>query len=374
MRILIVVGARPNFMKAAPLVPALEKLGADVALVHTGQHFDAEMSSSFFDLLRLPEPQAFLGVGGGAREQQFASVVAGVGRFVREWLPDRVLTVGDVTSTAAAAVAADACEVPVDHVEAGLRSFDLTMPEERNRRVADVLADMLFVSEPSGVDNLLREGKPDQSIHLVGNVMIDTLDRHLDRALNLEPWRQFNLIAGEYAVVTAHRPSNVDSSGALEGLCRVLSVIRESGLKAVFPVHPRTSLALRQRNASFGDSTWLELTKPLDYLSFIGLVAKSKMVLTDSGGLQEETTVLNVPCLTLRGNTERPITLVENGGTSVLTGMGEDRVRKVLSSVVAGTFPPGRRPDLWDGCAAERIAAILGRWGTMQTSSQAGKH
>jgi UDP-N-acetylglucosamine 2-epimerase (non-hydrolysing) len=359
MKVLLVVGARPNFMKAAPLLRAFRTRGIECVLVHTGQHFDRAMSDAFFESLGLPEPDVHLGIGGGTRASQFARIVAELEAVLVGTAPDRVIVVGDVTSTAAAAVAADLCDVPVDHVEAGLRSFDLSMPEERNRRVADALAANLFVSEPSGVENLLAEGKPRDRIHLVGNVMIDTLENFRERAVAGRPWENLGLERGKYAVLTVHRPANVDTREALNALAAVVGEIVATGLKVVFPVHPRTAERLSGEPVGALRSDDVLLVPPMEYVTFLGLVAGASLVATDSGGLQEETTVLDVPCLTLRENTERPVTLRENGGSSVLVGLDPGRARGALGGVIGGKFPTAARPALWDGHAAERIASVL---------------
>jgi UDP-N-acetylglucosamine 2-epimerase (non-hydrolysing) len=357
VKFVLVVGARPNFMKAAPVFEALSARGVDVVLVHTGQHFDRGMSEVFFDVLGLPEPYAHLGVGAGSRVEQFAGVVAGLGRILARLRGCRVLVVGDVTSTAAAAAAADACDVPVSHIEAGLRSFDLSMPEERNRRVADALSDLLFVTEPSGAANLLAEGKPREAIHLVGNVMIDTLIKFRARAEERAPWAALGLDRHSYAVATVHRPSNVDGPQALRQVVEIL-VEAARRMPVVFPVHPRTRAQLECAGVDL-ETDGVMLTAPMDYLSFLGLLLGARAVLTDSGGLQEESTALDVPCLTLRENTERPVTLVENGGTSVLVGRDLAKAAEQLDVITEGGFPHGQCPEFWDGNAGRRIAGVL---------------
>jgi UDP-N-acetylglucosamine 2-epimerase (non-hydrolysing) len=359
MRVLVVVGARPNFMKAAPLVGALTDVGIDTFLVHTGQHFDDNMSKAFFEVLNLPEPDIHLNVGGRSRADQFAEVVAGIARSIGRLRPQRLLVVGDVTSTAAAAVAADTCNLPVDHVEAGLRSFDLEMPEERNRMIADTVSDLLFATEPAGVQNLQREGKSEDKIHLVGNVMIDTLDRMLAPALEGEPWRAFGLEPREYVVVTAHRPSNVDDDSGISRLLDILGLCDENDLTAIIPGHPRTEARFHSLGTKAKVASRLRIVDPLDYLTFIGLVARARAVITDSGGLQEETTTLGIPCLTLRENTERPATLLQNGGSSVLVGLNVELGRERFRELLSLERPVGTRPSFWDGQAADKIAKIL---------------
>ncbi|HOX36425.1 MAG TPA: UDP-N-acetylglucosamine 2-epimerase (non-hydrolyzing) [Candidatus Brocadiia bacterium] len=357
MKIACIVGARPNFMKVAPILEAMKAAPAiKPLLIHTGQHYSPEMSRIFFDVLNIPKPDINLEVGGASRAQQTAAIISKLETVFTENKVDRVMVVGDVTSTMAAAVCANAIDVPVDHVEAGLRSFDISMPEEHNRRVTDTLSSILFCSEPSGIKNLKREGRTGDCVKLVGNVMIDTQDRFLARAAELQAWRELGLPKGQYGVLTAHRPSNVDTQDALNTLVGILEEISQR-LPLVFPVHPRT----RKRLEDFGLLNRMEkaikLTQPIDYLAFMDLVANSKIVLTDSGGLQEETTSLGIPCLTLRENTERPITVTE--GTSTLVGLDRKSIVDLTDQVMAGTYKKGSRPKLWDGHAAERIVGIL---------------
>lgn len=345
-------------MKAAPVCRALSARGARVTLVHTGQHFDANMSKVFFEELQLPKPDRFLGMGGASRAEQFAEVVRRLAQVITEVKPDRVMVVGDVTSTAAGAVAADCCDTPVDHIEAGLRSFDLAMPEERNRRMTDALADNLFVTEESGVRHLRHEGRAEESIHLVGNCMIDTLERFRETCMAREPWKQHGFDRAGYCIVTAHRPANVDDPEARGKLLDILNAAA-SRMPVLFPLHPRTRQQLGEEGLAAVEKRGLELCEPLGYLKFLGLVGGAKVTITDSGGLQEETTVLNVPCIVLRENTERPAALVENGGSGILTGLNHAAVSEQLDRVIQGKYPPSTRPPLWDGHAAERIADTL---------------
>lgn len=368
MHLACVVGARPNFMKMAPILRALKKYSeVKPVLIHTGQHYDPQLSDVFFRDLEMPPPDIHLNVGSGSHGQQTARILerveevllAGPGNGDRY---DRVLVVGDVNSTMAAALAAVKLGIPVAHVEAGLRSFDRTMPEEINRIVTDSVADLLFVSEPSGLENLRREGHPEEHLHLVGNVMIDTLFCLLPRARQLDTLTCLGLQPGQYGVVTLHRPSNVDRPDTLTGLLKVLSEMARE-LPIVFPVHPRT----RDRIASFGlehlldgqkaERSGIRVMPPLGYLEFLSLTSQAKVVITDSGGLQEESTALGIPCLTLRPNTERPITVTE--GTSTLVGSDPENLRKAVHDVLEGRYKTGRCPNLWDGKAAERIARIL---------------
>jgi len=359
-----VVGARPNFMKMAPLLRALEAHPhVRVTLVHTGQHYDAELSDVFFEELDMRRPDVSLEVGSGKHGAQTARVLERFEAVLEQGLPgggrfDRVVVVGDVNSTMAAALAAVKLGIPVAHVEAGLRSFDRTMPEEINRIVTDSVADLLLVSEPAGVENLRREGHPGDHIHLTGNVMIDTLRRLLPKARSRDTLARLGLAPGRYGVVTLHRPANVDDPEALAGLLEVAAETSRR-LRLAFPIHPRT----RQRLEQFGlgdkikAAEGLMLLPPQGYLDFLALTSQAKVVITDSGGLQEESTALGIPCLTARPNTERPITVDE--GTSTLVGNDPAQLRRCLHAVLEGTYKRGRCPDLWDGRAAQRIAAIL---------------
>lgn len=353
IHILHVVGARPNFMKAAPVLRALSSGGFRQTVVHTGQHYDANMSNVFFRELDIPEPDVNLSVGSGSHAQQTARIMTGFESVVLERNPDLVMVYGDVNSTVAAALVCAKLQIPVAHVEAGLRSNDRSMPEEINRLLTDQLADLLFTPSEDGNKNLEREGIPPKRIHLVGNVMIDTLVRLLPRALDK---KKIDLPA-RYALVTLHRPSNVDDPEVLRQiLSSMLSVSKNSSedLAVLFPVHPRT----RQRMAEFGIATdGLHICDPLSYLEFLALQAGATVVLTDSGGIQEETTFLGVPCLTLRVNTERPVTV--EIGTNVLVGNDPKRLRTELAKILDGRHKKGAIPPLWDGHAGERIAHIV---------------
>ncbi|MHB1421814.1 MAG: non-hydrolyzing UDP-N-acetylglucosamine 2-epimerase [Gemmataceae bacterium] len=362
MHILHVVGARPNFMKAAPVLRALAALpGSKQTLVHTGQHYDANMSGVFFEQLGMPQPDINLEVGSGSHSRQTAEVMTRFESVVLEQKPDLVLVYGDVNSTVAAALVCAKLLVAVGHVEAGLRSRDRTMPEEINRLVTDQLADLLFTPSQDGNDNLLREGVPPEKIHLVGNVMIDTLIRLLPTAE--ERWPAFRASLnlpqkGGYALATLHRPSNVD---APESLKRIVDALRSlaARLPVVFPVHPRT----RQRLAALRlDSPHpsLHLIEPVGYLDFLALQRQATFVLTDSGGVQEETTFLGVPCLTLRENTERPITVEQ--GTNMLIGQDVERLAEQANRILEEGARPGRIPAFWDGKTSERIADVVAAW------------
>jgi len=340
-------------MKAAPVLRALNSAGFSQSVVHTGQHYDANMSDVFFRELDIPEPDVNLAVGSGSHAQQTARIMTGFESVVRERNPDLVMVYGDVNSTVAAALVCAKLQIPVAHVEAGLRSNDRSMPEEINRLLTDQLADLLFTPSVDGNRNLEREGIPPERIHLVGNVMIDTLVRLLPRALE----RKKIAFPARYALVTLHRPSNVDDPEVLRQiLSSMLSVSKNNNddLAVVFPVHPRT----RQRMAEFGiASDGLHICDPLSYLEFLALQAGATVVLTDSGGIQEETTFLGVPCLTLRANTERPVTV--EIGTNVLIGNDPKNLRTELARILDGRHKKGAIPALWDGHAGERIARVV---------------
>lgn len=351
MRVICVAGARPNFIKVKPVVDALESRGQDVVLVHTGQHYDDDMSTVFFTDIGLRRPDRSLNVGSGTHAVQTAKVMMAFEPIVTETCPDVVVVVGDVNSTVACALVAAKAGSAVAHVEAGLRSRDWTMPEEINRVVVDRVSDYLFATSPDAVDNLRAEGYREDQISLVGNVMIDTLLANLARARERPILDTLGVTPGRYGLVTLHRPSNVDDPGMLKQLLGALGdVALECPL--IFPVHPRT----RSRLAAADLPPGLRLIDPAGYLDFIALEAAARLVLTDSGGVQEETTVLGVPCLTLRENTERPITVSD--GTNIVVGRDPGRIvaeaRRVLRDGV-----PARKPKVWDGNAGVRIASVL---------------
>jgi UDP-N-acetylglucosamine 2-epimerase (non-hydrolysing) len=347
--ILHVVGARPNFVKAAPVLRAIRERGVRQTLVHTGQHYDGNMSDVFFTQLDIPEPDFNLEVGSGSHASQTAEIMRRFEPVVLERKPDLTLVYGDVNSTVAAALVCSKLLIPVGHVEAGLRSFDRTMPEEINRVVTDRLSDVLFTPSEDGDANLLREGVPKETIHFVGNVMIDSLIRLLPAARNCPK----NGFPERFALVTLHRPSNVDDFETLRELLNSLAKVSKD-LNIVFPVHPRT----RQRITEFGiDSQNLRLLDPLPYIEFLSLQTRAAVVITDSGGIQEETTYLGVPCLTLRPNTERPITVTS--GTNILVGDDRGRLIAELGKIMEGKQKKGVTPPLWDGRTGERIANIL---------------
>jgi UDP-N-acetylglucosamine 2-epimerase (non-hydrolysing) len=361
-RIACIVGARPNFMKMAPILRAFEQYeDVEPVLIHTGQHYDAMLSGVFFEELGIRAPDISLEVGSGSHAAQTARLLV---RLEETFLDEKrggpaswsyVVVVGDVNSTMAAALAAAKLHIPVAHVEAGLRSFDRMMPEEINRLVTDSISDLLLVSEPAGVANLTNEGHPESRVRLVGNVMIDTLLRQVERARSGDLLAELSLQPRQYCVVTLHRPSNVDNATTLDGLMTVLLDVSKE-MTVVFPVHPRT----RARLESFGlleiieRAENLRLLEPLGYNDFLCLTSQARVIVTDSGGLQEESTALGVPCLTMRENTERPITVDE--GTSTLCGADAGKLELHLREILLGKYKQGRCPELWDGKAAVRIA------------------
>jgi UDP-N-acetylglucosamine 2-epimerase (non-hydrolysing) len=350
MHILHVVGARPNLMKVGPVLSALKQYSRfRQTLIHTGQHYDTNMSDVFFQQLEIPAPDVNMGVGSGSHARQTAEIMTRFEPIVLERKPDLVLVYGDVNSTVAAALVCSKLLVRVGHVEAGLRSFDRSMPEEINRLVTDQLADLLFTPSEDGDQNLGREGIAASKIHRVGNVMIDSLVRLLPAAME----QKFSGLPDRYVLVTLHRPANVDDDHNLKILLQCLLEVNAQ-LKVIFPVHPRT----RQRIADFGiDASQLDLREPLPYIEFLALQRRATAVVTDSGGIQEETTYLKVPCLTLRNNTERPITVTM--GTNVLVGQDGAGLRGELAKVLAGKQKSCAVPPLWDGRAGQRIAELL---------------
>jgi UDP-N-acetylglucosamine 2-epimerase (non-hydrolysing) len=359
VKIAAVVGTRPNFVKIAPIMRELRaRSGVAASLVHTGQHYDAQMSERFFEELEIPAPDVNLGVQAPTAVGQIAEIMTRLEPVLVSKRPDVVLVVGDVNSTLAGALAAVKLGVRLAHVEAGLRSFDRGMPEEINRVLTDAVADLLFTTERAANDNLAREGIPSDRVHFVGNAMIDTLLRHRERARQSDILKTRGLSRGSYVALTLHRPSNVDDPATLGRLLDAIDRI-QAEVPVVFPVHPRTRHrldALGRRQSSAG----LRLVEPLPYLDFVHLMAEARCVLTDSGGIQEETTVLGVPCLTLRTNTERPVTVTQ--GTNRIVGIEPAAIYAAWREVTEGRWPQGRLPELWDGKAAERIVGtLLGR-------------
>ena len=358
--IIHVVGARPNFMKLAPVYSACAKRGFPQKIVHTGQHYDVNMSEIFFGQLGTPKPDINLGIGSFSHAVQTAKIMMCFEKVILENQPDLVLVYGDVNSTVAAALVCAKLGVRIGHVEAGLRSFDRSMPEEINRLLTDQIADLLFTPSLDGNENLLREGITEKKIHFVGNVMIDTLVRMLPEAM--KRWQGGHMkIAdtyvkpGFYALLTLHRPSNVDDKEILRKILDTMSEISKE-IPVIFPIHPRTRQLINHLQITTSD-TKLFLTEPLDYLDFLALQRYATMVITDSGGIQEETTYLGVPCLTVRENTERPITVTS--GTNILVGQNIGLLLQEVKSIMSGKHKQGSIPPLWDGQAAERIAEIV---------------
>jgi UDP-N-acetylglucosamine 2-epimerase (non-hydrolysing) len=348
-----IVGARPNFVKAAPVHRSLaSQVGVRQLIIHTGQHYDANMSDVFFRQLAIPEPDVNLQVGSGSHAQQSGLIMSRLEPVLLEHRPDLVLVYGDVNSTVAAALVCAKLGIRVGHIEAGLRSFDRSMPEEINRVLTDQLSDLLFTPSADGNENLVREGVSQNRIHLVGNVMIDTLVAMLPIAKQVK----FPDLPLRYALVTLHRPSNV---GDVNWLAKMLNTLSNIGqrIQIVFPVHPRTRSALFEADPAIAKSRHITLFEPMPYLEFLALQARATVVITDSGGIQEETTYLGVPCLTVRENTERPVTLT--CGTNILVGRDPQRIEREISNVLAGNWTNGRKPALWDGHAADRIASIV---------------
>jgi UDP-N-acetylglucosamine 2-epimerase (non-hydrolysing) len=354
MNILHVVGTRPNFIKAAPVYSALAQRGISQILVHTGQHYDTEMSEIFFKELGLPPPDVNLGVGSGSHASQTALVMTRFEPVLLEQQPDWVLVYGDVNSTLAAALVCAKLQVRVAHVEAGLRSRDRSMPEEINRLLTDQIADSLLTPSPDADDNLMREGIAPEKIKCVGNVMIDSLIRSLPLAdvrwIDLR--QRFSL--GSFALVTLHRPSNVDDLLKLKRILDVLTCVSQK-IKILFPIHPRTQRQIAEVDLLGNEA--FRFIEPLGYLDFLALLSHAVFVVTDSGGIQEETTWLGIPCLTLRENTERPITVIQ--GTNILVGNNLNRLESEIDLILDGRGKRGSRPSLWDGNASERIAEVL---------------
>jgi len=358
MRIIHVVGARPNFIKIASILRAGRKApDIESLLVHTGQHYTENMSRTFFEELDIPTPDINLEVGSSSHAQQTAEIMKRFESVVLKHDPDAVLVVGDVNSTVACALVAAKLGIKIVHVEAGLRSFDRTMPEEINRILTDAISDILFVTEPSGLTNLKREGIDGAKVHFVGNVMIDTLDSYKEKAAQSRILNYLNLKAKEYVVVTLHRPSNVDQPQALTRIFDALAKIQKE-IKVVFPIHPRTkkNLASNGMMKKLDDLPNVLIIKPLGYLDFLRLMVESNLLITDSGGIQEETTILGIPCLTIRENTERPITITE--GTNILVGTDTNRILNGYRGSL-NRVRPHTKPKFWDGRASERIVRIL---------------
>ncbi len=363
--IYLVAGARPNFMKIAPIVRALRSHGGlAYQIIHTGQHYDREMNDVFFEELGIPQPDVFMSAGGGSHAQQTGKIMVAFEELCQSERPAAVLVVGDVNSTLACSIVAKKLNIPVAHVEAGLRSGDMAMPEEINRLVTDSISDWFFVTEPSAVAHLLREGKPQAAIHYVGHVMVDNLLYQAGKLIHADT-SGFETSAykathttngGRYGVITLHRPSNVDNAAMMRRIGGALTEIA-TALPLIFPVHPRTRANLAKFGIDLGPN--ITLVGPQAYMAFLNLWKDAAVVLTDSGGMQEETTALGVPCITIRENTERPVTVEE--GTNVVAGTDPAVIVAQARKILRGEGKQGRRPHLWDGNAAERIVDILAR-------------
>jgi UDP-N-acetylglucosamine 2-epimerase (non-hydrolysing) len=363
LKVINVVGARPNFMKMAPIIEAMQKHPDrfQPLLVHTGQHYDERMSKSFFVDLGMPKPDLNLEVGSGSHAEQTARIMVEFEKVCVSHKPDLVIVVGDVNSTMACTIAAKKLGTRVAHVEAGLRSRDMSMPEEINRLCTDVLCDYLFTTDHFANENLIAEGVAPEKIYFVGNVMIDTLLKHRELARGLGLTRQWGLQPGSFATLTMHRPSNVDDPIVFRGILDALTAIGKQ-IPIIFPIHPRTRKMAEQFGfdgyfSTTAKPTGLWITEPLGYLELLHLNVNARMVITDSGGVQEETTVLGVPCITLRNNTERPITC--EVGTNVVVGNNRVKILQHASAILKGEVSPGKVPEKWDGKAAERIVQIL---------------
>jgi UDP-N-acetylglucosamine 2-epimerase (non-hydrolysing) len=354
----LVCGARPNFMKIAPLMREMAKYPEDFepVLVHTGQHYDENMSKIFFEELGLPKPDHYLGVGSGHQGEQTARVMIEFEKLCLGSKPDLVVVVGDVNSTLAAALVAAKLHIRVAHVEAGLRSFDPAMPEELNRVLTDMISDYLFTPSPDADENLVRSGIPRQRIHMVGDIMVDSLLFNRNKAADLNFFASLGLSPRKYAVLTLHRPSNVDGRESLNKIFSALEVISED-IPIVFPVHPRTEKNMQEMGIN--GSPAVKVVPPLGYLEFLSLMMNCRFMLTDSGGIQEETTVLGIPCLTLRNTTERPITLTQ--GTNRLVWNDTKRIICEARKILSQKREKQGRPELWDGKTAKRIVGILAK-------------
>ena len=362
MKILSIVGARPNFMKVAPLHRVFTQAGSGIQskIVHTGQHFDEKMSEIFFNQLSLPKPDYFLGVGHGSHSEVTARILLGFEPVLHKEQPDLVIVVGDVTSTLACALVTQRNGIKLAHVEAGLRSKDRSMPEEVNRILTDQISDYLFTTERSALNNLMQENIPENKVHFVGNCMIDSLDFYSSRTNNIEVCYEFGVLPQKYILMTMHRPSNVDSKDGLMKIYKMLKGIEDHQTKVIFPMHPRTKAKLVEFDLLnlFCDQEQLIITDPLGYIEFITLMRYARLVLTDSGGVQEESTYLNIPCLTFRKSTERPIT-VEVGSNILLDELDPSTAVSKICEILNGNIKKSGIPEFWDGKAAMRILEIL---------------
>jgi len=352
-----VVGTRPNFMKMMPVISGLNKLNIPNMLIHTGQHYDENMSKVFFRDLRIPDPDIFLGVGSGSHAEITAKIMIEFEKVCLKNNPSLVIVAGDVNSTLACALAAKKLNIPIAHVESGLRSYDEEMPEEINRILTDRMSDLLFVTEKSGIEHSLNEGIAREKIHFVGNCMIDSVKKFLPAALEKKPWYEYALDEYDYTLITLHRPSNVDSVENINKAVRMLNEMSKSS-KLVFPVHPRTKSRLAQSSHKLDGN--ILMLEPLPYLEFLGLMAKARLVITDSGGIQEETTYLGVQCITFRENTERPVTV--DLGTNQLVGTDPRELLKTFNKIINGEIKKGTIPPKWDGNAGTRIVKIINEY------------
>lgn len=357
-KVISVVGARPNFMKVAPLDKAFRQHTDKIEhlICHTGQHYDEKMSKVFFDELELPKPHFYLGVGSGSHAEQTARVMVEFEKVLIKEKPDLIVVVGDVNSTIACTLTASKLDIPAAHVEAGLRSFDRKMPEEINRLLTDAISDYLFVTEQSGLDNLKNEGVTDSKVFFTGNVMIDSLIHYLPKADKSDALNCYGLTKEQYVLVTLHRPSNVDSKDYLKELIHLLNATAEKR-KLIFPIHPRTRNNMTKFGLDGSLSKDVILTDPIGYIDFLSLTKNAELIITDSGGIQEESTYLGVQCITVRNNTERPSTV--ELGTNQLIGTDLEKVEKAAIDVLSGNKKKGTVPPLWDGHAAERITQII---------------
>ncbi len=357
-KIISVVGARPNFMKVAPIHKAFQKYSSKIRhlICHTGQHYDKKMSKVFFEDLEMPHPDFYLGVGSGSHAEQTANVMIEFEKVLLAEKPDLIVVVGDVNSTVACSLVAAKLNIKVAHVEAGLRSFDRTMPEEINRLLTDAISDYLFVSEKSGLTNLKNEGILKNKVFFVGNVMIDSLIHYLPKADKSSVLQNYSLTPSDYILVTLHRPSNVDSNDFLKDLMRLFENLAGKK-KIIFPVHPRTKKNLEEAGYGNNLNKNIILTEPIGYIDFLALTKNAGLIITDSGGIQEESTYLGVQCITVRNNTERPVTV--EVGTNQLIGTDLNSVEKCALDILSGNIKCGKIPELWDGKTAERITEFL---------------
>tara|TARA_B110000444_G_C18826620_1_gene590705 strand:+ start:72 stop:1163 length:1092 start_codon:yes stop_codon:yes gene_type:complete len=354
LKIISVVGTRPNFMKMSPVIKALDKLKIKQILVHTGQHYDNNMSTNIFKDLNLRNPDIHMDIRSGSHAKQTSKILIKFEEICIKYIPDLVVVAGDVNSTFACALSAKKLNIPIAHVEAGLRSFDMNMPEEINRVLTDKISDLLFVSEESGILNLENEGFNESNIFFVGNCMIDSLKKWLPTAKKINPFIKYNIIDYKYCLITIHRPSNVDDISSLKKIYNMIISISKK-IKVVFSVHPRTNARLKEFELFFPEN--ILLIEPLSYIDFISAMSKSKFVLTDSGGIQEETTFLGIPCLTIRENTERPSTI--ESGTNYLVGTKEDVIHNHIDNILNNNMKNASIPNKWDGESGPRIGKII---------------